>query len=686
MKKQTNHLLKGLLIFVMLALIPLVSSQSGINFESKTLISEIDFGHNLQDGFFITLDGGTLFTVNGTDIFEYDIPEAYDLTSVNNATPNNTFNFGVATHNIHFYIANGKHMYLTERGTNGAGTNTGQGTLRHYELTNDFDLSTAVLKDSSTFGIADTLDDDAGRLISDISINFLGKRLYVLTCAQDDVIAPAEQEVVFEILEYDLITPYFVASKTLLNITRLGNFSIGIGSAVLCTETHPNVGRSAFQSIFFREHTDFIWSINSTSISSPSTFVTFDQFFMNSWDLSSATRQQQFNETFAYSLWQSDDRSKLFTLGNANFKSSILTYGLPPFIDVEVPDQTIALNTQKTIANVAGCCSSVASFDTTVQIVDTKTGNSITLEPNDTVQTFTIAGIDYSNFTLTSGLSIIIKTFAFNRTFEVSNLYCTNNFTSCAADNYIITVTDSPVSLASTASIQQQKQDLVLSYNDAHSFNFSNYFNNFDDVLTISNRIEPIDLRTGNRLFVPIGGVGIFNDDSDNLIFNVTFRTNLEVILRSGGIDRKFNVSMRACDDSNSCVSQNFTVTITGNPEDLLDENIVIQTEGGRALGSFVVLINKMFPDADTISIRARFLYVFVAMSFITALILLSGWAVKDEVRGVGGITLWLALMFDIVIFFFFVSIDYVPIALVISSLLVVGLIVVFRFWRGGGG
>lgn len=141
--------------------------------------------------------------------------------------------------------------------------------------------------------------------------------------------------------------------------------------------------------------------------------------------------------------------------------------------------------------------------------------------------------------------------------------------------------------------------------------------------------------------------------------------------------------------------NQKFIISSTSPPNSLYDE-YTLQVSGGGGvdtgsfMGGIVNGLNNLYPDSDTITTTSRFGYVAVTLLLLTMLILIFGVAVQrsdlDNNRGLSPLILWSALLVNILGFFYFISISYIPVSvLVLLGLIFLG-ISYFKFFGNGGG
>lgn len=112
-------------------------------------------------------------------------------------------------------------------------------------------------------------------------------------------------------------------------------------------------------------------------------------------------------------------------------------------------------------------------------------------------------------------------------------------------------------------------------------------------------------------------------------------------------------------------------------------------TGGGQSdlLGGLVNGFDNLFPVADDLSVPSQFGYVIVSMLIVTVMIFTFGYAMERQdtsSKGFSPAILWSAVVINILIFMYFVSISYIPIGVLIifGLLLIAG--ATLKFFGGG--
>ena len=99
------------------------------------------------------------------------------------------------------------------------------------------------------------------------------------------------------------------------------------------------------------------------------------------------------------------------------------------------------------------------------------------------------------------------------------------------------------------------------------------------------------------------------------------------------------------------------------------------------AVSTFTNLFNSLFPDSDTLSLSQRAAYVVVIVLAVTGGLFVIA---HSNTGGIPPAMLYIVGAIDIVLFFFFVTIGYIPIVVPIFMFLIAGALVWFRTRSGG--
>lgn len=97
-------------------------------------------------------------------------------------------------------------------------------------------------------------------------------------------------------------------------------------------------------------------------------------------------------------------------------------------------------------------------------------------------------------------------------------------------------------------------------------------------------------------------------------------------------------------------------------------------------IGTSTAFLLGIFPAYTDLSVPARWSYVVFAIFGVSLVFLFLSWKVSGTVNKT---TMWITAIFDVVLFLFFVSIDYIPISIVIIFSLVIILIAFLKI-KGG--
>jgi hypothetical protein len=217
--------------------------------------------------------------------------------------------------------------------------------------------------------------------------------------------------------------------------------------------------------------------------------------------------------------------------------------------------------------------------------------------------------------------------------------------------------------------------DITMNISDTYNFNINNYYTYFD-VFNI----------TANGLSLSSGSATLTDGSNSVLKFEIyELLGNTYLELTSYEENASYDVNYTAY-NSAGAINGDFTVTITEGaettpepPEDE-DEDGVLTGVFGTITGWFI----DIFPDSDDMSSSQKIGFMVVFMFIVSLLIVAITFATtKDISMGI----IWFIAIINILLFFFFASIGYVP----VGFLVVIGLIILsygvlkIRARNGGG-
>lgn len=121
-----------------------------------------------------------------------------------------------------------------------------------------------------------------------------------------------------------------------------------------------------------------------------------------------------------------------------------------------------------------------------------------------------------------------------------------------------------------------------------------------------------------------------------------------------------------------------------------------IGSGGGTLVSpSFNNIINNLiniFPDADNLSFGRKILYVVFTLVFVTSLMFFMGWILisggKTSNTNVAGMKfiIYITGFIDVLLFFYFISINYIPVGILVIGTLILIALAYFKFFGGGSG
>lgn len=99
-------------------------------------------------------------------------------------------------------------------------------------------------------------------------------------------------------------------------------------------------------------------------------------------------------------------------------------------------------------------------------------------------------------------------------------------------------------------------------------------------------------------------------------------------------------------------------------------------------LDSLINPVVSLFPDKDSLTLKQRYGYVAVVMFIVAVILLFAGGSLN---KGISPVLLWIMLIIEVVLFFFFTAIGYIPIGVLIMMALIAIIIGYFKFRNNGG-
>ena len=115
-----------------------------------------------------------------------------------------------------------------------------------------------------------------------------------------------------------------------------------------------------------------------------------------------------------------------------------------------------------------------------------------------------------------------------------------------------------------------------------------------------------------------------------------------------------------------------------------ISEELAVEEDGvgaAAAVSTFTNLFNNLFPDSDTLSLSQRAAYVVIIILAVTAGLFV---ITHSQTGGIPPAVLYIVGAIDIVLFFFFVAIGYIPIVVPIFVFLIAAALIWFRVRSGG--
>jgi hypothetical protein len=215
--------------------------------------------------------------------------------------------------------------------------------------------------------------------------------------------------------------------------------------------------------------------------------------------------------------------------------------------------------------------------------------------------------------------------------------------------------------------------DITMNISDTYTFNINNYYTYFD-VFNIT--ADGLSLSSGSATLT---------DGNDSVlqfrIYELLGNTYLELTSYEENASYDVNYTVY---NSAGAINGDFTVTITEGaettPEPPEDEDGVLTGVFGTITGWFI----DIFPDSDDMTNSEKIGFMVVFMFIVSLLIVAITFATtKDISMGI----IWFIAVINVLLFFFFASIGYVP----VGFLVVIGLIILaygvlkIRAKNGGG-